>query len=352
MIRTFFSPILIALLPCAAWAQSPLPDMPAQFQQAMIAGPKGTINVRAVQGTKGGPSIGAEDVEIDILLRDQVIHQMKARLNDLGIASVPDVPVAMGVRPVVRVRHASVWYQEGGAEMNAEKRECTVDVRVYETTDQAPAWRIVERSLAAARVEGAMDVRERLVVENMGDRTWMGGPPDAQGRRTTITLPLPANAHNGELERGFFDSSCGAFTDAGLSIQVPLMPGIMVYGYGYLVPAPQGRADLSITPSVPVETLKVYVADDGTSVEPRGLRPNGTEIIGPARTRLYQGDKVGVGQGVGVVVSGLLATTDLKQTQAGSDHSKLFAIVGVGAVLLVGVVVVIWRRRSANAPLI
>lgn len=344
---------LFTLVAPLAPAQAPGRDMnPIEFQQSMAMGPKGTLTIRAIQGTKDGPTIGIEDVVIDLVHRDQVVHRMNAKLNELGVAIVPDVPVGVGVRPIVRVRHANVLYQEGGPELGPERRDATVDVTVYETTDQPPAWRIVERSLAAARVEGAMDVRERLVVENTGDRTWLGSPPDARGRRTTLVVPMPAGAHKGELQRGFFDETCGTFTDAGLAVQVPLMPGVMVYGYGYLVPAPQGKAEITLGATTPVQLLKFYVADDGTTVEPRGLRPNGSEIIGSARARLFQGDAVGPGQSVGIVVSGLLAQEDLTQTQASTDNSKTIAIVGVGVLLLVGVVVVILRRRSANAPLI
>ena len=208
---------VLGLSPGGALAQAPAipnPDsaqMPNDLVHAMAVSTKGTLVIRAVQGTKDGPPVGGEEVEVVVFCREQPVQQISSKLDERGMLVVNDLPVSLGIRALVRVKHAGVLYQDAGPLMNDSAPQASVDVTVYEVTDEAPAWRIVARQLAGAIVADGIDVAETVVVENPGDRTWLGAPADAQGRRATVRLGLPPDAVEIELLQGFHGWCCSEY---------------------------------------------------------------------------------------------------------------------------------------------
>lgn len=341
--------------PAAPQAGSP-PEM--DLEQAMSTGPKGTLAVHAVQGTKGGPDVGSDEVEVVLVHRNQPFKQIKARLDDHGVAIFDDLPIALGIAPVVRVKHAGVLYQEVGDDLTATNTRGSVNVTVYEVTDEAPQWRITSRHLMAAHTGEDLDVVEMVIVDNPTDRTWLGAPADASGRRATVVLSLPSGASEITLESGFHGWCCTAFADTNLRIQMPLMPGRFTYRFSYHVPFSQSGADLLIKAPTQTDQVAFFVPDDGSKADLTQVQFAANDTVEGTKIRLFRGVNIAPGQAAGLVLASLPApaapaasapAAPAEPPARPSSPNTVIAVIA-GAAAAAGILGVLYRWKTKQRP--
>lgn len=331
--------LVLSLVLGVGWSQEPPPMLPPDIARSMEQGPKGVLAVRVVQGTGGGPAVGGEEVEVILFHRDSPIKQIKSSVGDQGVLMLTDLPVGIGIRPLVRVKHAGVVYQDAGPEMDAANPKASMDVTVYEVTDDTPQWKVLMRHVATATSPAGIDVAETLVVENPADMTWMGGPADEQGRRATVTLNLPRGAANIQLIQGFHGWCCTAYESGELRVQMPLMPGKATYRFAYEVPITEGAVDLRSAAPVVVDHAAYFVPEAVSLGELALLREAGTDTMGDQRVRLLQAQGVPGGQAVGLVLTGLATAPPPLPAKAPGGVSSPMVIGGVVVAVVVGVII-------------
>ena len=319
------------------------PDQ-ASMEEFLSQGPQGKLAIQVVQGTEGGPAIGDVDVEIDYYHNNASIKHSTAHLDENGVVVVEDVPLALAVRPVVRIQHAGVTYLEAGPAMDAQNPEAVVKLTAYEVTDDAPAWRVAMRHVMVQPTPEAAQISETLVVENPGDHTWMGGPADQDDRRTTVLVSLPEGAHDVHLVRGFHGWCCTSLKGRELAVQMPLMPGRATFEYSYHVPVQSGRAGVEIGADARIDSAVFIVPDDGTKVEAVGVQEMEPQEMGDFRARMYQAQGIESGQDAGIVLAGITGPPAPMTSSAGM--ARIVALVGGGAVACLIVLVVILRSMG------
>ena len=305
----------------------------------------GALTIRAVQGTAGGPVVAAADVEVEYFKGNNRLSHVTAKLDGSGRLIIDDVP--SGTRPLVRIRYDGVWYQDVGPEMEAALGPTSMDVTVYATTEVAPAWRIVERTITIVRQDSGLTVSEAIIAENPSDRTWLGGTPDTRGQRPTVILGLPENAAGIELESGFHGWCCTAFADRMLAIQMPLMPGRTAFSFSYQVRPVGGRAELRW--AAPVRSGRtVFILPDDAAVGETVNVVAGAPRLRDERARIYQATDLGPGEEAGIVLTGLVTASDVLTTSELAGSAKVVIVLGSGLVLLISAGLVF--RRSLRAP--
>lgn len=324
--------------------------MPQDLAHMMAAGPKGTLAVRAIQGTVNGPKVGSDEVELYLVHRGQAVKQIKTRLDENGMVMIDDVPVGIGVQPVVRIKHAGVLYQEAGPMMDAATPRASMNVTVYEVTDEQPKWKVVQRQVMAARLPTEMDVVEVVTVENEGDRTWLGRPANEEGRRDTVVLGLPEKAEQFNLENGFHGWCCTSYADGGLHVQMPLMPGRMTYRFSYIVPIVEGSADLRFSSVVATDMATVVVPDDGAGLEAAAVEPAGTENVQGARVRRFNAARVEAGKPVGVLLTGMGSAAAVSgPAPEAAKGLPVWVMTGAGVAVVACLGLIGWRRAQKRA---
>ena len=183
-------PIVILLtlgLSVTAWAaaEKPIPSLirlpaghPEISNRAASTQPAitGKLTVHAVQGTKGGPTIAGDPVVIELYQAKtgQMFKRIETKLDAQGAVVVEDLPVALGFQPRVSVRHGGAEYVVAGEAMDGVRADGKVDVTVYESTDQAPAWQVPMRHVIVHRVPEGLHVTEMLSINNPADHAWLG----------------------------------------------------------------------------------------------------------------------------------------------------------------------------------
>lgn len=313
--------VLLGGVAAAQAPQNPLgqqSQVPNDLVHAMAMSAKGTLAIRAVQGTKDGPAVGGEEVEVVVFHRDRPIQHINATLDEHGLLVVENLPVSLGIRALVRVKHAGVLYQDASPPMNDANPSASVDITVHEISDDPQPWRILVRQLAAAVVADGIDVAETVVIENQGDRTWMGEPADAEGRRATVRLMLPPDAVEVELLQGFHGWCCSAYKPPELAIQMPMMPGQMTYRFAYKIPVRSGASDLRFASGAPSDRVVVIVPATGMEPSGVGLERVGVETVGDVQIARFEGTAVELGASVGLTLTSVQPLAAPPTTQAAS----------------------------------
>ncbi len=292
----------------------------------------GTLSVRAIQGTKDGPAIGADPFVVEFYVQGQLLDKIEAKLDEHGTTSVGGVPLNLNPQPVVKVTHAGVEYQTVGQAMSGSTPVQELQVPVYETTDKAPDWKVRMRHVMVERAEGGLQVMEMLAVDNPTDRTWLGNPI-ADGKHAIYSLVLPASAQQIQLlgEHG----CCAKIDGTKLTNTMPLVPGTSQHQISYLLPANGGKAEITVSSPVSVDRLMVFVPDDGTSVAAEGLESGGSSDMGTGKTRFYKASAVPADKQVKLAISGIVATVAKNTSTAASGSTHVAQIVaGLGAVVI------------------
>ena len=309
----------------------------------------GTLSIRAVQGTKGGPAIAGDAVTVEIYGEgSKIIKTLQTKLDAKGEASV-EISLDVICQPVVRIMHGGVGYEGIGKVMDRTHGTQQIEMTLAEATEKQPAWEVKMRHVLVHVAPEGLHVTEMLSIVTPGDQTWIG--TEAAGRRTTLLVQLPAGAR--ELNPTGVPDSALEIRDGKLLSTMPLLPGPSEFQVEYVVPSTDGKAELTITAPAPVGQMYVFIPDDGSTVTTAGLDSMGVRKTGEGSKRAYKGANMKAGQEAKLTFSELKApvtTQPVKKSDAGSSHlPQIAAGVGGGLALLGGVTVMLVRSAKKGS---
>ena len=289
----------------------------------------GTVLVRAVQGTKNGPAIGAGAVvTLELYEQDQVLEKREGKLDETGAANFERLPIGMSTTPLAHVNYNGVEYEAVGQPLDPTHASQTVQVTAYESTDQQPAWQVKMQHLLIQPAAEGVSVMEMFAVENPTDRAWIGsGAPNAEGKRATTVFPLPAGAKDVQLAGGFHEC-CAKVEGDKVTNSMALVPGVSQFRIVYTVPVKDGKAELALSTPAAIGHLMAMLPDDGTTVSAVGLENGGTANMGNGITRFFKGENLKAGASFKLNISGITATTG---QQAGASSATPAGAAGPAA---------------------
>ncbi|MGE5609528.1 MAG: hypothetical protein ACM359_09765 [Bacillota bacterium] len=299
----------------------------------------GGIAVRAIQGTAGGPAIANKDISIELYHEGKVIRKIDGKLDDKGILVVEDLPLSLPFQPVVTLSYQGVEYQTTGPVLDSLHPNQQLELAVYETTDQAPAWQVPMRHVLVEPTPEGLKVLEMLAFENPSDRTWLG-TTDATGHRATLSMPMPAGIQNLQFG-GDVHECCIKLQGGNLVNTMPLQPGAAQMQLTYLIPAKDGQASFNITAPGLVKNMILFVPQDGAAVKVDGLQAAGIRETGKGKMQTYRGADLQVGHQA--VVTATLPVANTAASPVKTDAPKVIAGVGAGFILVIGAVVVLLK---------
>jgi hypothetical protein len=307
----------------------------------------GTLAIKAIQGTPGGPVIVEAPVEIQLYHRGMLIETINTKLDEHGIVMIEDLPLAMDVQPVVLINHADLTYQKVGAVMDRMNPEQTIEVTCYELTDEEPMWKVRMRHVMLSPAPDGSDglhVTEVMMVENLGDRTWAGTIRPGFERPITTEFTLPDGAMGVSIGRGFHDWCCTTLEKVpgssngsrhALLNHLPIMPGATEMIFSYILPARRGAATIDIAaPNAPggVDQVMVLVPEQLNATSVIGLTASGADQMGQTPVTRYMAAGVARGETVSLTLTGLTSTGD--SAFAAASFAKTAAAIGVIIVIL------------------
>lgn len=353
---------VLAAATAAAFAEEPRlpaghPQIPAAAKPVLPAGhpmlpstqpaaTSGSITVHAYQGTKGGPAIGGEKVTVELYHRGALLQAVEGKLDATGNTIISDLPLSLPFQPLIRVSHAGVDYSAIGNPMDTSHAGQKVELAVFETTEQAPAWTIQMLHLMVMPAEDGVHVVQMLQVQNPSDKAWVG---DKVGdKRVTLALSLPAGATDIEVG-GALRDGCDQTPDGKLVNRLALSPGDSMMQVNYVLPLKDGQANLNLT--APWTTSQVMVVvPDGTGVTAGGVESAGVQAMGKTRVQLFKAANLKAGDQITLTLTPGQAPTKKPQALAPQTSNTPKVIAGVGGgLLLVGGTAFVFLKPAKTA---
>jgi hypothetical protein len=318
---------------------------------------KGTLVVRAIQGTRDGPAVAGGKVTVLLVHRGRAIKQFEATLDPQGKAVLADLPVGAGVHPLVRIEHGGVMYESMGPLMHAGPPDHQVQVVVYESTEQRPPLVLRARHMVVSRTPEGLYVKEMMILDNPTDRAWVG-TPDAEGRTTTLNIDLPIPETGGRVDffQGF-DERCTRLLKDRLINTHAIAPGKSQFVFGYLVPIRGGRATLEVVHPAATDQIALVVPESGMQVEAGRLGGGESLKMGPGVMRLFKGEDFEAGGTLIIRLTGIAeaAPSEPQTKPAGRGLSRggpslpqTIAAAGGGAILVGGIGLMWWKRSRTG----
>ncbi|MBO9350868.1 MAG: carboxypeptidase regulatory-like domain-containing protein [Thermomicrobium sp.] len=319
------------------WLAFMLSALPAHAQEG-----NGVISGRVQNGTAGGGPVGSLTVTLRHFAGMQLAEERQTQTGPDGSFRFDGLPTSPQDAYLVVVRYAGVDYVSGMVQLH-QQPEQTVDLTVYETTTDPSAVRIASRSLVIAGASPelrAVDIMDILIVENSGDRTYLG---DRSG--VVLRIPLPRGAQEIRPQPGF-DYGQPRLEDGVLLTTGPLPPGSQTVVLSYTVPYEGTRATLSIGTAMPTSTLRALVRDGTYRLSSRSLIDTGTVEVSGVTYRVLVIDAPVVGDMHVVQVSGLPRTGLLFDLPTGPIIALAVGLAGLIAAAVLTVIVL--RRRRVG----
>jgi hypothetical protein len=279
-----------------------------------------------------------------------VIKTITSELDEHGVVVLENIPIGMGVLPVVRVEYAGVMYQQPGVQMDVNNRQQKIDVQCYEVTQDKPAWRMVMRHVMVGRDRQGLMVAEVVVINNPGERTWLGesGGPD---KDATCIVPIPKAATNVSLGKGFYDWSTTRYDAGRLISRLPLMPGSTELQFRYTIPVESGGASIDIAVENPIDQMMVVIPAEIETESVHGIAMGGSDSFGAQQVRYYRTSDLGAGDTVHMQLGGIESTQSAPMTIAttSSTATAMKVIVGIAAAAFVILAAgMLLKRRAAE----
>lgn len=319
----------------------------------------GSLSVKVIQGTKGGPAVSGDTVLVEYYnSQGTVVGKTETKVTDKGEVKIDKIPLAFPVQPLVTVKHAGVPYRAPGNILSARNRDQTMEMSVFEASDQEPDWQVRMRHVIVEPTPLGLNVTEMISVYNPTDRSWTGKPTGNEGKRTTLAITVPAGAEKVQASGGFADDGVIRQGDT-VAWTLPLIPGGAEFQVRYLVPPKDGNAEVTLQSPVATRQLLVFLPDDGTGFVSDTLKKleskPGMKL--KEKSRFYTAPPQEKGGTVKFTVTNLKAAK-AAATMPNSEPDRDAAIgiptvakvvggVGAAAIVTVGAVIVFFKAPKA-----
>lgn len=319
---------------------------------------KGSITIKAVQGSKGGPTIGADPVLVEYLTAQGKINdKAQGTLSDKGEITIKDIPVGLPIQPLITIRHGGVEYKSSGNVMDARRRDQAIEMNLFESTAEEPAWQVRMRHVIVTPTPQGLNVTEMISVFNPGDRSWTG-----KGG-ATVAIALPADATEAQSPSGLIPR------DGKLIFAGAMQPGSAEFQFSYVVPAKDDAAEVSLLAPAANGSLFVFLPEDGTTVTSAELKKMEVKPGMNLRenSRFYTAPPQKAGDRIKFVVSGLKnakpvaaasepgASADWKVQPPLSDGSsgvptaaKVIGGIGAAGIVVAGTAIAIFKHPKSS----
>ncbi len=328
---------------------------------------KGSITIKAVQSSKDAPAIGADVVILEYFNgQGQVVGRAESKLSDKGEVKVTGIPVGIPVQPLITIKHGGVEYRSAGNVMDAAHRDQDIEMHVFESTTQEPAWQLRMRHVIVTPAPDGLAITEMVSVFNPGDRSWLGKAIGG-GSPITLAVTLPPAAQKVQNSGGLTEA------DGKLVYGAALQPGTAEFQYSYFLPAKNDSVDVNLEAPAATGSIFVFLPEDGTTVTSTMLKKMEVKPGMNLRenSRFYTVPPQKAGERIQFTISGLKAVKPAPAGATGSadpvegagapaaavaggkpsgipDAAKIIGGVGAAAIVTVGVVVVMAKGKVSK----
>jgi len=334
---------LALMIPLLATAWTPAP----QLDEIPVVG-------QVTNGTPGGVVPADLPVALHVFSGMEEMGTYTTTLTAEGSFHFDGLTPVEGDVFMAQAVYQGVTYVSDMVAFEPRQREIALPVTVYETTEDFDDIRITQVHLFISREEDHVQVGEYRLVGNAGDRTYVGVMDSETGRRTTLSITLPAGAdglhfEDSGLEERFLEKE-GGFADTE-----PIPPGDVTAEvlFSYHLPYRDGMLIERVF-DAPVASIVILLSqeagDVGMGLEGEGIVPGDALDTQMGLALSYTAGPLAAGE---VLAFRLVERAAGEQTggETGEQRSGWASETAVGlAALAVAVAVVYWLLWRSPTP--
>ncbi len=325
------------------------PAEPVATEEA-AAGPTLTVTGTIVNGTAGGSVPDGLELSLFIFPRDADPIEITGNSGPNGVFTFTDVPYIADAAYAMTATYLDRLFLSDIVAGEALNADPTLDVTIYELTDDPSVLTITLVETQINVLEGRLEVAQFIEVNNDSDRAFTTSETTPDGRPVSLSIPLPP----GSIVPAFRETNRYVYLPEEFTVldTQPVYPNrIHLAQLVYMIPY-EGSAILEQPINYAFDGLdQLLVRPVGVDVNAEGLAPMGTtslsglEFMSFSGTRTLPADSV-----LRVELSGnpAAATT----SSGGPITNDLTPLLLVGGGILLGVLVglFIWSRRRPAQP--
>lgn len=195
----------------------------------------GMIKGRLLNQTIAGKGVARLEIKLHQFMENKETIIGQAKTDAAGSFSFQQIKADKSAVYAVSARYGEISYF--GEPIHLKDKEISqTKLIIYDTTDQATGLHVQMHHIFFEKGEDALQVEEVIVVENPGNRTFIGSREIVPGKKETFRISLPAEAKDVHYEPPL-DLVSGE-PGAAISVSTPLKPGKNELIYGYTIPSP------------------------------------------------------------------------------------------------------------------
>jgi len=178
--------------------------------------------------TPGGRGVG--DVEITLIeSKGGQENKQTTKSDRSGVFRFSNLSSQKDFR--VNLRYQGAEYDVGIAFKPGEEKR-RIDIPVYDSTEDPSALRVKEHHFIVEPGEDLLMVNEFLLVENKGERAFIGSRPADSQRLATLQFTLPRGAAELKYGSGLMDC-CVVPVESGFVDTMDVKPGVREINFSY-----------------------------------------------------------------------------------------------------------------------
>jgi 5-hydroxyisourate hydrolase-like protein (transthyretin family) len=263
----------------------------------------GAIKGTLVSGTSGAPVPNLE-VVLQRYEGEQERDKQRTLSDAEGKFSFPKLETGKGTSYGLQVTYEGVEYYGPSIVVDEKKREVTVPLMVYETTGSNQDVSVITHHVLAEPEEGALWVKEVMVLQNTGNRVYVGTNEIAPEKKETLRISLPADAKELQLLEGLM-SCCIVEAKNGFSDTMDIKPGKKEIMFSYKIDYGFSALELKKQINMKTDALDFYIPDRGIQARGENIQYAGTIGQGESKFLRLAGRTLGTGTKVAIQLEGL-----------------------------------------------
>jgi hypothetical protein len=181
--------------------------------------------------------------------------------DDQGRFVFDNIPADADYVYLPGANRAGVHYPASRVRLSPQTPHARVQLAINDTVTDPNPLVLRRHDIKIQPVNDALRVTETLLIENPSSRTYIGHPPHAGGRATTLSLSIPPDFRRTTFHKEFYGRQFTLF-DGRLVTDIPWTPGQRELAFTYVLPNEDRHRVWLRRLDLPCEHLRIEIQTD------------------------------------------------------------------------------------------
>jgi len=299
----------------------------------------GSIKGKVKNGTAGFKVPKNIVVELSRYMQNQQDpdFKLKTTINKNGYFTFRDIPASSNAYYQTAIQYKGISYNGKAFTITSKKQDVTNNITIYEPTKNDSLLQVSMHHFLIDPAKGFLNIKEVLLIENRGDRTYVGSIPTESGKFITVKYKLPKDASDVNLEDGLM-SCCEEPGEGGIYDTMEILPGKKQIVFSYRIKAPEERISFTKQVTLPTKEFDILLYGNAVKLTGTNLQELPPQKFKDVDIKTYTVDNLKAGQQVDINLAGLSGEP--------TNWSNLTLAIFAAILLLTGILIYIKQKKN------